>query len=809
MANTTWDVFVRLSAGGPMEGTIGRIGAAVGGLEARVGALKGALSKGAGGGSGDRTLRQQVAAEERMARQAERDEARRTKEAERAMRRHAANEEKVMRRLEREEARRFRDAERLDRRRLREAERLELKRLREDAKRAKAQLDALKGSFEALSSRARGLGLGPFAGAMGKAGAYGGMAAGALGGFAMGSVLKGGIEANAQMEQMRNTIGTTLQLFNHNAKVLGDNTTAAEQFGANLEEAQKRMTELVTIANESPGGVEQIGELFQGMLPGARSITGDMDRIMGLTKQTTLLAAVLGNRFDLVGEQMSRALSGGAGQEMDTFRLLAPNIRQAGIELGAFKKNIGIGGKLTEAFNKLTGEQRFQVMERAMQSLGPEVAKHFGQSWDGVMGTAGSQLSTLGAKFTKPLYDGYLKFVQKAIADDGPLGGNKFTKLQEAATFFGEKLAGAAQGLFNWVIRATDYLVQNWERVGATLMGVAKALATAGTTMLALGAARGAFGAMAGAAGGMAEVGSTIWSIGKSLIAMGPAALILAPALVAIGAAMAGIAVLVGGTFAALIQNFSSIMDELRKAWDSGHTGMRFLMDAIDKLWGKLVAVGEKFLGTGTATDKVNTILALATKAVDMFTNALQWLMEFAAKSAAALATALRGADYAAFALDPTRWFGVSDDIFGYSQSVFGDMADAGDSLQKTLEDAAVAFREGKTDMDSFTESIMGFRRAANDNYWIGDTDEKKAQEAPMFMTKQGIYWGTKFTRRKQEEKTDQNTRPPKTTVNVKIVQNFKDQDPDMIVAAFQREWKRSVAAPLQSKFANRGRGRA
>lgn len=685
-----------------------------------------------------------------------------------------------------------------------------LKRAGKGADKAKTRLDKLKATASGMKGAGAwfgGMGMGPLADMTTKLTALTAAAGTAVGALAMGKVVKGGIAANAQIEQMRNTIGTTLQLFNHNIEAFGKGTTAAQQFTANLDEGQKRMKELVTIANESPGGVQQIGELFQALLPGARSITGDMDRIMGLTKQTTLLAAVLGNRFDLVGEQMSRALTGGAGAEMDTWRLLQKPVLEAGQALGYFNKQQKMGAKLTEAFNALSGQQRLKVMEQAMQALGPEVAQHFGKSWDGVMGTAESQLSTLAAKFTKPLYDGYLKFVAKTIADDGPLGGNKFLKLQEAATFFGTKLANAAEGFFNWTVRAADYLVNNWERVGNTLMGVAKTMAAAGATMVALGAARGAFGAAGAAVGGITSAVSSVFSVGKALLSMGAAAIVLAPLLVAIAGAFGGIAVIFGGTLAYVIQNFAEIAGQLRKAWDSGFTSIRPLAAAIDELWGKLVNVGKEFMGLGNETSTVNTIINMATRAVTMLTKALEWLMEFAAKSAGALASALRAADYAAFALDPTRWFGLSDDIFGYDQSIFGDMADAGDKLTETMEKAAKAFREGGAGLDSFSEQVLGFAADLKGNYWIGDTDAKAAQEAPMFATKQGIFWGTKFTKpKKQDEKKDKET--PKTPkVKVTIVQYIKDNDPDAIVAGLQRTIKQAVTKPIQSAFTQGRRG--
>lgn len=650
--------------------------------------------------------------------------------------------------------------------------------------------------FREAGSWASSLGMGPIADFAGKVAGITAAAGAAIGGYAFGALVKGGIESNAQMEQMRNTIGTTLQLFHHNAEAFGKSTTAAEQFNANLEEGQKRMAQLVTIANESPGGVEQIGQLFQGLLPGARSVTSDMDRIMTLTQKATLLSATLGNRFDLVGEQMSRSLTGGAGSEMDMFRLLAPNIREAGIALGVFNKNQAMGGKLSEAFNKLSGMDRLKVMEEAMNSLGPEVAAHFGKSWDGVMGTAESNLKTLAAKFTKPLYDGYLAFASKMIADDGALGGAKFLQLQEAATFFGTKLAGAAQHVFDFTVRAADYLVKHWSVIGDRLEGVAKMLATAGASMLALGAARGAFGAMAGVAGGITDLGSKIWSIGSSLFSLGAAALIVAPLLIGLAGAMAGLSVIFGGVVAYIIGNFSDLMTELKVAWETGHIGFVFLMRAIDELWGKLQAVGEAFLGGGQATDKMTTLLIIGTKIVEGFTAALGWLMEFAVKATNALATGLRAVDYTLFALDPTRWVGM------YGQSAAGDLADAVDTLAEAMEKARVAFEEGGSGLDSFAEKVLGFSRDGDDdNYWIGDTDEKKALEAPMQHTKQGIYWGYRAVRRKEREKKEDEPRAKKPNVKVTIIQYIKDNDPDAIVAGLQRKIKDAVTKPLQSAF--------
>ena len=108
-------------------------------------------------------------------------------------------------------------------------------------------------------------------------GKYAAAAAGLAIGAGLGKAVKEGVLLNMNAESTRNTIAGTLQLMNHSAG-------AADQLGTNIKVAGAAMTALNKIADESPGELEHIQDLFKNMLPGARAATGEMKRILALTQ---------------------------------------------------------------------------------------------------------------------------------------------------------------------------------------------------------------------------------------------------------------------------------------------------------------------------------------------------------------------------------------------------------------------------------------------------------------------------------------------------------------------------------------------
>lgn len=774
-----------------MEGTIGRISRAVGGLDGQLTALKSTMRQGVGGGvPRARSVAQQEAAERRAQREKEMGERRAAAAQARAERSREAAAGRAMRLHDAAERRRVRDVERQARKRANKERIDELKRLREEAKRAKERLDDIKRGFEAIKSSARGLGMGPMGRWAGGAARTGAVAGGLAAGFMGGAGLVGGLKQNAAMEQTRNTVATTLQLFNHNNEALGKGTTAAQQFAANLGEGEARMRELIKIANESPGGVEQITELFQGLLPGARSITNDLDRIMQLTQKTTLLSATLGNRFDMVGEQMSRMLTGGAGAEMDTWRLMQKPILEAGQALGYFNKQQAMGQKLTEAFNKLSGDQRLAVVEQSLTALGPAVVDHFGNSMDGIIGTAGSQMKTLSAVFAKPLYESTRRALGKATKD-GILNGGTFEKFKDASHYFGGRVAGVADKVYVALERGANYLATNWEKVALGFeRGLQTAIAAAKVVM-ALGATRMAFGAGAKMAGGIMDAGSAIASVGRTIMNMGMSALVMLPVMLAAGAMLGGFAVIVGGAVAYVIERWDEFVDAFVKGWETGAITLRPVFQALDTLWGKFVSVGEAFIGVGDTTDVIQGVINLVASAIDGLTKGIEYLLEFATAGAAVLTAMIRVIRYIAQALDAINPFSIASRI---TASVNGEEEQGG---------VINGLKAAEGGLQTMTTALYGASKAWKEGEGTGKFADKLNEELKRKMEeiKKGTGGG---------KGGSSSTKPPasKTNINVKIVQNFKDQDPDMVVAAYQREFKRQVAAPLASRYANRGRGR-
>ena len=304
-------------------------------------------------------------------------------------------------------------------------------------------MSATRSGLGNTASAMSGVGLGPGIEWATKAGAIIGAAVIAALGAGAGAAVFGGIHDNVKQEQFRGQTATALQLFDFNSiDQKGQQVSASDQFKENLDNAKWYQQELIRIADASPGDQEQVGDLFSGLLPGMASVTQDANRIVDLTQKATLLSGVLGNRFKMVGEQSSRIITGGAGAEMDTWRLLQKPIAEAGEELGVFKKNSGmVGEKLTMAFNKLDPGKRLAIFEKGLEKLGPEVAAYFAGSFEGITAQASSALKTLRKELGRGGFEA-LKTRLKDMNKGGILNqkSTEFGKLKDFAGFLGDQI---------------------------------------------------------------------------------------------------------------------------------------------------------------------------------------------------------------------------------------------------------------------------------------------------------------------------------------------------------------------------------
>lgn len=598
-------------------------------------------------------------------------------------------------------------------------------------------------------------------------------------GMAAGKSLIGGVEENISAESSQNRIGTTLQLFDFNA-----NSDAAAQYTKNLQDAAWYSKELVRIADASPGDVGQVEGLFQNLLPGMASITQDAGEIVDLTQRATLLSAVLGNRFELVGEQMSRALTGGAGAEMDTWRLLQKPILEAGKSMKVFKDSQGLGEKLTQAFNKLEPEKRLAVFKKGLEKLGDEVAQQYGNSWEGITAQAISSGKTLRRTLGADTFN-ELKTGLKALTQDGgPLDskGPQFRSLKEFAGFVGEGLGSATKKAMDITLRATSYVANNWQQIVMYAQEAAHYLVSGAKLAAGLAAARTGAGLGLGAAGMGLDMVRGIASSVSGLVSMGSAALVAAPALLLAGAAAAGLGVIAAGAgvmLGGVVTYLVSNLDELGAAIRSGAINIQPFLTAIDDLGAKFYALGSYLLGGETAADGFQTAVDFATGMVEGVTEAFAGLLEATAWVIDAFGSVIE----MVASLDPRGAFtrieqrAAEESGLTPRTGLYGKAYDMADKVRG----AAEVFRKAKADPFS-TDAPMLSEALYNRLYPMGPELPPPGSSAA-------------------------NKKPPKVDAKVTIYNqmNLREMDPNAVVAAFNRVTSQKVAVPLSAALRRAG----
>lgn len=698
----------------------------------------------------------------------------------------------------------------------REAERVR-KREMEAAKRArdkwwgtarKGTADNLGGMTSGISGAFKSVGTGPAVEWAKTAAVAAGLVFAGAFGLAAGKGIVGGIQENASAESSQNRIGTTLQLFDFNA-----GSDAAMQYGKNLQDAAWYSKELIRIADAAPGDIGQIEELFQGMLPGMASITQEASRITDLTQKATLLSAVLGNRFALVGEQSSRMLTGGAGAEMDTWRLLQAPILEAGKAMGVFKDSQGLGEKLTLAFNKLDPEKRLAVFEKGLERLGDEVAQQYANSWEGITSQAISSGKALRRVFGKDMFDELKAGLKGITQDGGPLDskGPQFRSLKEFMGVLGEGAGKATRGAMNIAMSATSYVADHWQQIVMQAQTAAHYLVSGAKLAAGLSAARMGAGVGLGVAGFAMDSVKGITSAVSGVVSMGSAALFAGPAILAAGAAAAGLGivalgagVMLGGIVTYLVSNLDDFMDKLR----SGAVDLQPFLQAVDDLGAKFYALGGYLLGAGSDTDVFQTTVDAATGVVKDVTNAFEWLLRTTADVITAFA-------------DAADWFKQHNPLnagkyteIGLLETMRGDMLRAGDdSFNPSAELEAV---QAKIDALKSELGLEGggssAREAAAKIREAADVFANAAADpfsGSMPSLSEALYnrlypMGPELG---PPGGSANNRRPPKVEAKVTIYNqmNLREMDPNAVVAAFNRISAQKVAVPLQAALRRAG----
>jgi hypothetical protein len=656
----------------------------------------------------------------------------------------------------------------------------------EAAKKAKAQWwgTARKGTADNVSGMTGGIagafksvGTGPAVEWAKTAAVAAGLVFAGAFGVAAGKGLVGGVQENAKAESSQNRIGTTLQLFDFNADKGG------EQYVRNLADATWYSNELVRIADAAPGDIGQVEGLFQNLLPGMASITQDAKEITDLTQKATLLSAVLGNRFELVGEQSSRMLTGGAGAEMDTWRLLQKPILEAGKKLEVFKDSQGMGEKLTQAFNKLDPQKRLEVFKAGLSRLGDEVAEQYANSWEGITSQAISSGKALRRVLGKDTFDELKRGLKGITQDGGPLDskGPQFRQLKEFMAVLGDSAGWATHKAMNVARDATSYVADNWQTIVMRAQEAAHYLVSGAKLAAGLSAARLGAGVGLGLAGFGLDAMKGIGSAVSGVVSMGSAALVAAPALLLVGAAAAGLGIVALGAglmFGGVVTYLVSNLDELGAAIRDGSVSIQPFLTAVDDLGAKFYALGGYLLGASDGSTGFQTAVDFATGVVHGVTEAFGYLLDATAWVLDAFASLVEFADN----LNPKSTVRELMAAAGGTE-VEGGIAAGARGMADTVRGAADAFRKAKA--DPFNAAVPSLSEAAyNRLYPMGPELPPPGGSA-------------------------NNKKPPKVEAKVTIYNqmNLREMDPNAVVAAFNRVTSQKIAVPLTAAMRRAGMG--
>lgn len=666
----------------------------------------------------------------------------------------------------------------------------DIARMERDVGRKKARPDS-KGGIWTATGKGAGGALDVFSKmGTGSAAAWAGKASAVIGGILSAGIavavtkgMFGGLAANAKAEEVRGRIGSTLQLFDFAA----DAGSAEQQFAQNLQTAKAYQGELVKIADAAPGDVEQVTDLFQNMLPGLASVTQEHTRIRDLTQKEVYLAGILGNRFALVGEQTSRILTGGAGAEMDTWRLLQKPIAEAGRELGAFpKKSQLFGEKLTMAFNKLSPEQRLATFEKALERLSKPIRDYYENTWEGITAQGTSALKELRRSFGQEGFYAVKRAVKSLTGEGGVLnqGSERFQSLRAFMVGMGQQFGRLLEAGILKVGAGLAYVADNWQSIVVKAQQAGVYLAEGAKTATALMAARtgGAF---------LAQGAGTLMQATTSILSMGAAALIAAPAFIALGVVVGGAAVMFGGVITYLVSNIDDFASAIAQV------DLTDFFQAVSDLGAKFYALGEYLLGEpASAQEGLATVVGWATTAVNGLASAFQWLLYATSEVVGAFGTAAEFIN----SINPLSSKHSWEDV-----SWANNMAKM--SREMGNEDKAVEWEAAAEKYRDEATSTVGYRlqeaastiRGAADAFAAakGDPTQITTTFAEM-LTPMGPELPPGFK--------PKNQKPP--PVNVKVNNynswNIRDADPNAIVAAFNKTTARQVANPIRTAMQRR-----
>lgn len=638
---------------------------------------------------------------------------------------------------------------------------------------------------------------------MGKIAAGTAVLAGAAG---FGALVGGAIKFNAQLEESRYRMGATLQLFNHAAetfdtgmaKGLSRQDAAAKQFTENMRIAEAVQMRIFKMAAVSPASFGEAEQMFANMLPGARAVTGDMERILALQNKSLGLGLITGD-FQTTGAQLSRILTGGAGAEMETWRqVLQTPIKEAAAQgTGAVKKLSKLmGDDLTKAFNQLAPEERLKLVEQAVESI---PTQQLGKSFRGVASTIKSNAQILQKYLGESAFAKVRDRMAKWVGTGGLLdpNGETMKKLGNMATTIGAALGKFvdpfAAKMHKWIKDLADNwpsVIQRMQTAFNTGLVVAKLLLKAAVIRGAMGGGLQAVGAVGNAAGGAAGM---VGNMAKA----GAGAAISAAAIGAFSVAIAGLGLVFGGVAAYFITNWDKIVAGIQ----SGAIEIQPLIDAAEIAIDGFVRLGNAIMGGDTAVSTANNTVQLLTSAIYSFLDAAAFTLKVLGAFQFVWNMVQMGLRAVAIAFDGLMW-GMLKTIEKIASFVGADAiaADArGDAakVEALTKERAANIRQDAKDMTQLWNSAEQITKGVAKDRLAGALEKVTRKEDDLRVTTGTVDGKTTAPK---------SSGGSKTIINKMVVhQDLRNQDPDRVIGAFYRAVDKSVRNRTQSNKLQRG----
>jgi hypothetical protein len=381
--------------------------------------------------------------------------------------------------------------------------------------------------------------------------------------------------------------------------------------------------------------------------------------------------------------------------------------------------------------------------------------------------------------------------IKATKGDNALFGKQQIARFIHAADTIGRLLERPFMRGVKAIEGAITYMDQNWKRVSNTVYhafqvggGLIKAALAMGTAKLIAGLAMAGGGAAIGgvtkgigavrkglavtrpvaqkAADGISGFfaalsfgNSRLFNIATGVVpkllgvAFAMAPLIIVGGLLAVAFGM--VAVVVGGIAAYLISKWSEIAASIRKGLEDGTITLKPLVIAAMTLWEKLKKVGEALLGGSTGASLMQTMINLATNAVNGMIKAVVFLIEITAGfirfmgKAADMANKVFGESryditnrrakelMARGTMDKDTAFMMADNDYTAGKLTGPSYAEQADKLASKFDYAASAF-EGAGLKDLDFEEVERMTKAAESalkKLVSGDTEEGKKVRGP------------------------------------------------------------------------------